>query len=227
MANIFTPGLPVSVGPYYIDRDDCIGDSLAWINANTNYLGYNISLNTANIASLQTQINNATLPGTVIQTSYSQISAGDITRNSTTPTEVTQVGTVTILSRQQTTSNIKIELQGGSAFCGTAGKGFRTWFYVNEGAGWQIPRTGGNGTIWNAVQLKTFPSTSTTDPHQAVFIYKPGPGVTSISAKVYAASLDTTSVNWNRGNNTNGVVPILFSISEIKAGNSKIFGADA
>ena len=215
MANTFTPGGPTS-GPWYIDRDDCIGDSLAYINANANYLATNIIQNTASINSLQTQINNATLPGTVIQSSYAQISAGDITRNSVTPTEVTQIGTVTIASRQQTTSDIRIELQGGSAFGGTAGSGFRTWFYVNEGSGWQIPTTGGNGTIWNAVQLKTFPTTSTTDPHLAAFIYKPAPGVTTISAKVYAASLNTTSVNWNRGNNTNGVVPFIFSISEIK-----------
>jgi hypothetical protein len=41
MANTFTPALPIS-GPWYIDREDCIGDSLQYLNANTNYLGVTI-----------------------------------------------------------------------------------------------------------------------------------------------------------------------------------------
>jgi hypothetical protein len=46
MANIFTPTSPAT-GPWYIDREDCIGDSLSYINANTNYFGSQIqNLNT-------------------------------------------------------------------------------------------------------------------------------------------------------------------------------------
>ncbi len=41
MANIFIPSPPLS-GPWYIDREDCIGDSLSYINANTNYLASKI-----------------------------------------------------------------------------------------------------------------------------------------------------------------------------------------
>lgn len=38
MANLFTPSLVGANGPWYIDREDCLGDSLQYINANTNYL---------------------------------------------------------------------------------------------------------------------------------------------------------------------------------------------
>jgi microcystin-dependent protein len=37
MAFVFTPTCP-GTGPWYIDREDCIGDSLLYINANTGYL---------------------------------------------------------------------------------------------------------------------------------------------------------------------------------------------
>jgi hypothetical protein len=36
MAFVFTPTCP-GTGPWYIDREDCIGDSLLYINANTGY----------------------------------------------------------------------------------------------------------------------------------------------------------------------------------------------
>jgi microcystin-dependent protein len=41
MASIFTPSFPAT-GPWYIDREDCIGDSLSYLNANTNYLAATI-----------------------------------------------------------------------------------------------------------------------------------------------------------------------------------------
>lgn len=42
MANIFVP-TPINLsGPWNIAREDCIGDSLGYINANTNYLAYTI-----------------------------------------------------------------------------------------------------------------------------------------------------------------------------------------
>lgn len=42
MANIFTPTIINLSGPWNISREDCIGDSLGFINANTNYLAYGI-----------------------------------------------------------------------------------------------------------------------------------------------------------------------------------------
>lgn len=54
MANTFTPAAPIS-GPWYIDREDCIGDSLQYINANTNYLGVQIQ---SNLNTLNTRIDN-------------------------------------------------------------------------------------------------------------------------------------------------------------------------
>lgn len=42
MAYVFTPTCP-GTGPWYIDREDCIGDSLLYINANTGYLDCKIN----------------------------------------------------------------------------------------------------------------------------------------------------------------------------------------
>ena len=61
MAYTFTPTCP-GTGPWYIDREDCIGDSLLYINANTGYLDCRISSLSANT---NTQINNlSTIPYT-------------------------------------------------------------------------------------------------------------------------------------------------------------------
>jgi hypothetical protein len=49
MPNIFTPSLPNATGPWSISRDDCIGDSLGYINANTNYLASNINALSGNL----------------------------------------------------------------------------------------------------------------------------------------------------------------------------------
>jgi hypothetical protein len=42
MANILIPAPPIT-GPWYIDREDCIGDSLTFINANTNFLASRVN----------------------------------------------------------------------------------------------------------------------------------------------------------------------------------------
>ena len=47
MAFVFTPTCP-GTGPWYIDREDCIGDSLIYINANTGYLDCKINSLSAN-----------------------------------------------------------------------------------------------------------------------------------------------------------------------------------
>ena len=61
MAFVFTPTCP-GTGPWYIDREDCIGDSLLYINANTGYLDCKIS---SLSATTNTQINNlSTVPYT-------------------------------------------------------------------------------------------------------------------------------------------------------------------
>lgn len=42
MANILLPAPPIT-GPWYIDREDCIGDSLTFINANTNFFASRVN----------------------------------------------------------------------------------------------------------------------------------------------------------------------------------------
>ena len=57
MASIFTPTTwPAVLGPYAIDVNDCIGDSVGIINANTNYLA---SYTTAVSSQLQSRIDTA------------------------------------------------------------------------------------------------------------------------------------------------------------------------
>ena len=51
MASIFTPTSNNLSGPWNINRDDCIGDSLGYINANSNYFGLKIN-------TLDTKIDN-------------------------------------------------------------------------------------------------------------------------------------------------------------------------
>jgi len=61
MAFVFTPTCP-GTGPWYIDREDCIGDSLLYINANTGYFDCKIDSLSSNTS---TQINNlSTVPYT-------------------------------------------------------------------------------------------------------------------------------------------------------------------
>ena len=71
MAFVFTPTCP-GTGPWYIDREDCIGDSLIYINANTGYLDCKINSLSANTS---TQINNlSTVP-------YTRLNDGNQTGN--------------------------------------------------------------------------------------------------------------------------------------------------
>jgi hypothetical protein len=42
MASTFTPSTPIT-GPWAIDREDCIGDSLGYLNANTNFFGVRVN----------------------------------------------------------------------------------------------------------------------------------------------------------------------------------------
>ena len=52
MAFVFTPTCP-GTGPWYIDREDCIGDSLVYINANTGYFDCKInSLSTSSVSQI-------------------------------------------------------------------------------------------------------------------------------------------------------------------------------
>jgi hypothetical protein len=56
MANIFVP-TPINVsGPWNIAREDCIGDSLGYINANTNYLALNQKTLSADIIKTNTTV---------------------------------------------------------------------------------------------------------------------------------------------------------------------------
>jgi hypothetical protein len=66
MASIFTPSTPIT-GPWVIDREDCIGDSLGFINANTNFLGVRVNTLSAN---LNTKFNNTggTITGSLTAT---------------------------------------------------------------------------------------------------------------------------------------------------------------
>jgi hypothetical protein len=76
MAATFIPNYPIS-GPWSIESNDCIGDSLGYINANTNYLGVQIAnTNTALAAAsatLDTKIDTVSASsGILLQQAYNQ-----------------------------------------------------------------------------------------------------------------------------------------------------------
>lgn len=73
MAFVFTPTCP-GTGPWYIDREDCIGDSLLYINANTGYLDCKIDSLSANTS---TQINTVTT--TLSTVPYARLNDGNQT----------------------------------------------------------------------------------------------------------------------------------------------------
>jgi len=215
MANTFTPSEPTS-GPWYIDREDCIGDSLGYINANTNYLGTRSITNSTNIQTLSSQIIAATLPGTAIQSSTRQQT---LTGTVIATTSITDSGLTEItISSRQPTSKILIELTGGRQQCATAATGFYTWFYVSENSlPYVVPVYGGTGTALNAAEFVYSPTANMQGPHVARLLYTPGPTINTISAKVYIQRYNATgNYNWNLSD-TNASIPFIFSITEIKS----------
>jgi len=79
MASIFTPTTwPTVLGPYAIDVNDCIGDSVGIINANTNYLA---SYTAAVSSTASTQIiNSASSVTTTLSTvPYARLNQGNQT----------------------------------------------------------------------------------------------------------------------------------------------------
>jgi len=207
MANIFTPGPPIAAGPYYIDREDCIGDSLAWINSNTNYLATNILQNTSNINNLQTQLTNATSPGTILQSQIVSQVLGTIASPAAL-TDVAGMPVISINNRKQNISKILIELTGGR-YSAPSTAGFSTFFYVRE-----------NNNPWISLPYPAehvFVSSATVQaPHNAKYVYTPGSTITSISTKVVIIRRGSTANSWNLAN-TEAIVPFVFSITEIKS----------
>lgn len=77
MASIFTPtNWPNVLGPYAIDINDCIGDSVGIINANTNYLA---SYTAAVSSTASSQINTVTT--TLSTVPYARLNQGNQTGN--------------------------------------------------------------------------------------------------------------------------------------------------
>lgn len=77
MASIFTPTTwPTVLGPYAIDVNDCIGDSVGIINANTNYLA---SYTAAVSSTASSQINTVTT--TLSTVPYARLNQGNQTGN--------------------------------------------------------------------------------------------------------------------------------------------------
>ena len=77
MASIFTPTTwPTVFGPYAIDVNDCIGDSVGIINANTNYLA---SYTAAVSSTASSQINTVTT--TLSTVPYARLNQGNQTGN--------------------------------------------------------------------------------------------------------------------------------------------------
>lgn len=76
MAFVFTPTCPGS-GPWYIDREDCIGDSLLYINANTGYLDCKIN----SLSSTKLDKTGGTVTGNILTPNRPMFSAQQIPYN--------------------------------------------------------------------------------------------------------------------------------------------------
>jgi len=82
MANILTISCLNPTGPWSIDREDCIGDSLNYINLNTNYLACGIQTLDTRVTNinnaLQNSINNITnsFAANKLENGYQKFSSG-------------------------------------------------------------------------------------------------------------------------------------------------------
>jgi hypothetical protein len=77
MASIFQPtSFATALGPYQIDINDCIGDSVGIINANTNYLA-SYSAEVSSAANIQIVNSASTVITTLSTVPYARLNAGN------------------------------------------------------------------------------------------------------------------------------------------------------
>jgi len=211
--NTSTSMPPVGSPPYSIFGGWSIGDSLPYINANSNNFDSRIvTLENARV-NLSTQVNavsteifNANsvfqIP-TITQTLPSKTGAGF--SSTITDTGITPI----VISRTTSTSKLIIELTGG-VYTLTSGQSLTTYFYISLGTSpyadllghpveYAIRTGGGNDN----------------KPHNARASYLPSsnlPPGTQIGVKVYA-KISNSSQFWHNATLNN--IPITFSVTEI------------
>jgi hypothetical protein len=222
MASIFTPtNWPNVLGPYAIDVNDCIGDSVGIINANTNYLA---SYTAAVSSTASTQINNLSAEtlgtGNVLQTVITFQAPGNIIATST----ITSTGLTPIaVTRKKNNSKFLFELTGGrwnvgySAAGASATTGHFTWLYVSENAGSYVHYNGSPAATSNSQQfLFGVLGSNSQGPHCMRVLYTPSGTVNTISFLPYIRKFSTNAdSNWNLSTDGAANVPIVMSVTEI------------
>jgi len=221
MASIFTPtNWPNVLGPYAIDVNDCIGDSVGIINANTNYLA---SYTAAVSSTASTQINNLSAQtlgtGNVLQTVItSQMPASIIAGSTIAATSLTPIA----VTRKKNNSKFLFELTGGRWVVGAnaAGTslttGHNTWLYVSENAGSYIHYNGSSADVNNSQQLLFgIAGSNSQGPHCIRVLYTPSGTVNTISFLPYIQRAGSTNdSSWNLAGGV-ASVPIVMSVTEI------------
>ena len=220
MASIFTPtSFGAALGPYAIDVNDCIGDSVGIINANTNYLA---SYTAAVSSTASTQINNLSAEtlgiGNVLQVVITSQIAGNITAEST----ITSTGLTPIaVTRKKNNSKFLFELTGGRWVVGAnaagtaATTGHYTWLYVSENAGSYIHYNGAPASISNSQQfLYGITGTNSQGPHCIRVLYTPSGTVNTVSFLPYIQRFSTIDSSWNLAAGA-ASVPVVMSVTEI------------
>jgi hypothetical protein len=220
MASIFTPtNWPNVLGPYAIDVNDCIGDSVGIINANTNYL---VSYTAAVSSTASTQINNLSAQtlgtGNVLQTVITSQIPGNITAGSTVAaTSLTPIA----VTRKKNNSKFLFELTGGRWVVGanaagaSATTGHYSWLYVSENAGSYVHYNGSSADTSNSQQfLYGVANSNSQGPHCIRVLYTPSGTVNTISFLPYIQRFSTIDSSWHLAGGA-ASVPIVMSVTEI------------
>lgn len=212
MANIFTPTSINISGPWNIAREDCIGDSLGFINANTNYLAYTINALSANNTTLINSLSSQTTStGAVLQI----ISTTQVPPNITAGATIASTGLTPItITRKRNNSRLLYELTGGRWAVTSTALGHNTWIYVSENSGTYTHHNGSPATTANSQQFIYTSSAGVQGSHCIRAFYTPGNAVSTVSFLPYIQRFSTANSTWNVGD-VSAIVPIIMTVTEI------------
>jgi hypothetical protein len=209
----------------FIDENDCIGDSLDSAGGiNPSFLALDeavqslSAVNNSLITNLRTDVNSVSGQvygaGSILQVVTRQFTPSPTITlgNAGVVTEIIQATPLTI-TRKRNNSSLLIELYGGRYGTTTSSAGIHTWFYVSLNGGTYSSATGSAATQF-ANEFVFAGNSSIQGPHTIKYLYQPATNINTVALKIYGASYLTASQVWAH-NDTNGAIPVTYSITEI------------